>query len=236
MKKHNTIKPLILTLLMLVGGVGAQAQFEQSVFLNANLPLGDMSQKTNPNPATQLLGKEAIGSNAIVGFGMGYRAAYHFDIGFGEVAPFVSADFLWNRINGDMREANTLANRKSPNYFNVPAFLGIAYYYELNEIFTPFAEFALGYDFLFITPEGNKDDVYYRYRLQNSLAWQVGLGCYFGTHVSVGVHYYGLGKHYVTYNTDKSNFAPTDLIASSDFNQAQPLSAGSLLLRIGFHF
>lgn len=237
MKKHNTIKTLCLAALLLTGGIKASAQLEQSIFLNGNLPMGQMRQQTT----TPIMGKEAIGSNATLGLGLGYRVSYHFDVGFGEIAPYFNVDLLWNQIHGDLRDSNIRAGMQSSQYVNLPLFLGINYRYELTDIFKPFAEFGIGYDFLFITAEGKKDDAsmpYYKYNVRNALAWQIGLGCYFGSHVSASLHYYGLGKHYVTYNTDKSNIpAITDATeVPANLNKPTSVSVGQLMLSVGFHF
>lgn len=238
MKKHNTITLLCLAALLLVGGMKSHAQlqtgFEQSVYLNGSLPLGTMSNVPDGmSDDPWLLGIEGVGTNATLGFGAGYRAAYHFDVGFGQMAPFVNVDFLWNQVRSDMREHNTILNNKSCNYFNIPLFLGLAYYYDGIDLFTPFAEAGLGYDLLFITPEGNKESgLYYKYNVKNVLAWQVGAGCYFGTHVSASLHYYGLGRHFVSYNMEKSQFGTEPL----PDNTRRPISMGQLLLRVGFHF
>ena len=238
MKKHNTIKTLCLAALLLFGGLRASAQLEQSIFLNGSLPLGQMRQKT----LSPIMGKDSVGSNATLGLGLGYRASYHFDVGFGEIAPYLNVDLMWNQVNGDLRDQNIRNGMKSAQYINIPAMLGINYRYELTDILKPFAEFGVGYDLLFVTAEGNKGDAaqpYLKYNVRNAMAWQVGLGCYFGRHVSASLHYYGMGRHYVTYN-DKSHFPPVPGITGfenpSVDNEPTPLNVGQLLLRVGFHF
>lgn len=246
--KHNTIKSLCVAVALLFAGVNAHAQFETSVFLNGGLPTAQFGGKAdlagnNALTPAPLLSKDNIGTTAAPGFGIGARACYHFDVGFGEVAPFVNADFQWNQVKGDYRDAfaQSSASAKAPQYFNIPLFIGVNYRYELTDIFKPFAEFGLGTDFFLISSE-RTDKAKLVYSVKNAFAWELGLGCYFGSHVSTSLHYYGLGKHIITYNEKRSKFNDQSVSevneANPDFdiNKVQLRSIGTLMLRIGFHF
>lgn len=233
MKKNNKIKSLCVIMAMLFSGIAAQAQIENSVYLNGSLPTGQMNASITRPAGQSLLGKSNIGKSASLGLGMGYRACYHFDIGFGEVSPFFNADLQWNRLTNDLRDEYITNGASIPNYFNIPLMIGVNYRYALTDIIKVFGEFAVGDDFFMITSEGwseNNIEGRYKYNVKSAMAWQIGAGSYFGSHVSVGLHYYGLGNHAITYN-DKS----TGALALVD-KTVEPRRIGSLVLRIGFHF
>ncbi|MBQ9639040.1 MAG: hypothetical protein IJV22_05755 [Bacteroidales bacterium] len=231
--KRLSLKTLCLAAMMFIAGANVHAQLEQSVFLNLALPGAQLNDKVSLAPGQYCLGIDNIGMDATAGFGLGYRTGFRFDVGFGDVTPFVSADLFWNRVKSDVRDNLSLNDGKSANYLNIPLMIGVNYGYQLTDVFRPFGEFGLGYDMFLITGEGAKSSSvlpYYKYSTKGTFAWQIGAGCYFGSHVSAGIHYYGFGKHSVSYRKN-STFLPTD-------NQSATVlrSAGAWTLRIGFHF
>jgi len=245
MSKHRTIKALCIAILFSMAGINAQAQLahlEQSIFLNGNIPTTDFATDNNLIPMTQY----HMGEDAIIGMGIGYRVCYRFDIGFGEVSPYIHIDLNWNSIRGEHRDAYTTASCNKPNYFNIPAYAGVNYRYQITNIFTPFAEFGLGADYMMIrresgnvtnTTTGDISNVTMRYKNSGAFAWQIGAGTYFGQHVSASLHYNGYGKHTIKY-TDATveDLAGTDCEPASGVSTAQLRRIGLLSLRIGFHF
>lgn len=237
--KRNIIKVFCLAAIMFGTCSIAQAQLRQSIFLNGVMPVGSFSSsaKVHDVPFTMTdMGKEAI-----IGFGAGYRASYRFDVGMGQVAPFLQIDFFWNTIDGDWKEKFAGHNYSTPNYINSPQFAGVSYLYdELWNDITLFAEFGLGSDFFFITPEGTgKGNERFAYKPTVELAWMVGLGAYFGQHVSAGFYYYGLGKHYIDYTsrTINNNIDAARLANYyTSLNSRESRTIGEIALRIGFHF
>lgn len=230
MKKNNIFKTLAIAAAMIFAAQSANAQLEQSVYLNAGMPMGQFHQKLNVTPMPKTFGKENIAKETTIGFGLGYRAGYVFDIGYGEVTPFLSADLFWNQTSGNYRDQSATLGYKIPNYINIPVLLGVNYRYGITDIITCFGEFGIGYDAFFITPEGKKgdSDPYAKYKTGGALAWQVGVGSYFGRHFSVGIHYYGLGKHTINYKKQQN------IVVLDSTNELRNL--GELALRIGFHF
>lgn len=225
---------------------GTQAQFRQSVFLNTNLPTGNFGQNVSSNHTTVPLTYEEVGKGASVGFGLGYRASYRFDVGVGQVAPFVQVDVLWNTISSSWNDKYLNENLTAPTYFNIPFMAGVSYLYDQlwNDI-TPYAEFGVGADMLWITAEGkpasqNNGIYYYAYNPSFAMSWMLGAGAYFGRHVSVGIYYYGMGKHAIDYTSaclSHNNLAQTQLDANNLLNHGRETrTVGSLALRIGFHF
>lgn len=230
MHKFNTFKSLCLLGIFVFAGFGAKAQFshlETSYYVPCfSIPVSDFSESVSSAP----MGRANIGKDAGFGFGAGLRASYRFDIGFGEVAPFGNIELIWNRVSSDMRDAYDNMDGKAPFYVNVPLFLGVNYRYQLTDIFTPFAEFALGPDIMFVSKEtgtipvlGNFEN---KYKTTAALAWQIGAGTYFNQRFSLGVHYYGLGSHNMKYKKDNNG----------SNNGSQKRNIGSLMFRIGFHF
>ena len=74
-----------------------------------------------------------------------------------------------------------------------------------------------------------------RYQTTCNVAWQIGLGSFFGQHVSAGLHYSGYGKHAVKYTS--ATEVPTALVAEDAADtKTQTRSVGLFSLRIGFHF
>ena len=236
----------------------AQAQFRQSVYLNGNIPTGDFASDASAGPNLVAiypagstvfptsgvpLTYEQVGKDATIGFGLGYRASYRFDVGVGLVAPFANIDFLWNTIAGEWSDKYSNAYYNAPTYFNIPLMGGISYIYDelpWNDI-SLYGEFGLGTDFLWITSEGTGDrNESFSYKPTFAFAWMLGAGAYFGEHVSAGLYYYGLGKHNIDYTsgTLKDNaYANAQVIANDAASMGrQQRTVGSLMLRIGFHF
>lgn len=257
MRKISTIKGLCLVVAFVFAGFGAKAQLtnlEQSVFLNFNAPMAAFNDDLDNVllEGTMLpLTRYNVGKSASMGVGFGYRASYRFDVGFGEVSPYVHADLQWNRTKGDVRDKYLDVDGTAPNYFNIPIFIGVNYRYQLDDIFTPFGEFGIGPDFLLITKEkgsqdyvdanNDKHSVPFEYKYTNTcnVAWQIGLGCYFGQHVSASLHYNGYGKHVVKLGGKAGAQADQDARLDGskvDLTKTQNRSIGLLSLRIGFHF
>lgn len=225
MNKNNIFKALCISAALLFGAHSAQAQIEQSVYLNGSIPTAQFNDPVAVNMTlNQPMTKAQYGQAASVGIGLGYRVGYVFDIGFGYVTPFLNADLQWNQIKSSVRDEFTSARCDIPQYFNIPIMLGVNYRYELTDVFTLFGEFGLGDDIFIGTQEG-WTNILYKYKTSSAMAWEIGAGSFFGDHVSLGIHYYGLGKHSIDY--------------SNHDNSADPVvtrKMGSLALRIGFHF
>lgn len=226
MRKISTIKSLCLLAVFVVAGFGAKAQYshlETSFFIPSfNIPVGDFGKSVDNIP----MYKTNMGKAAGFGFGAGARIAYRFDIGFGEVSPFAGVEFFWNRVKSDLRDAYDAGDYSKPFYVNVPVFFGVGYRYEITDIFTPFAEFGLGPDFLFIHKESSVLGDF-KYKTTTSLAWEVGVGTYFNKRFSLGIHYYSFGSHKIKYKKDYAVLDNGDNIKRN---------LGSLMFRIGFHF
>lgn len=262
MCKKSTIKNLCLAVAFVFAGFAANAQLthlEQSMFLNFNAPMAGFNDKLDAvlaNGQQIPLTRYNVGKSSSLGVGIGYRISYRFDVGFGEVSPYIHADFMWNRTKGEIRDHYLDAGGKAPSYFNLPIFVGINYRYQINDIFTPFGEFGIGPDFFFITKESGKYtykvsgfddsnnpvtvektmDFEYKYKTTTNVAWQIGAGCFFGEHVSASIHYSGYGKHAIETRKENNNQSDIFAAAYADDTKVQNRSIGLLSLRVGFHF
>lgn len=240
MKKAFKLMSLAAVLVGL--SVPAHAQFRQSAYLNFNIPTGEIAKSSD---ATVLpLYATGAGYDAKVGFGAGYRASYRFDVGVGMVAPFGQIDLFWNTIGSDLSDMYTQAKASNkPSFVNIPIQLGVSYLYdELWSDITPYAEFGLGADMMFIGSEGAFDRTTmldrrkYSYKPTTAFSFSLGVGAYFGRHVSAGLYYYGFGTHNIEYTKSTYNRLTSAEKALYDNAEVETRSAGSVVLRIGFHF
>lgn len=235
MKNSNTFKVLGLAAVLFFCGqsIKAQTALETSIFFNGVAPSAEFNDNATLT-SEGLFGKDQIGTAAALGFGGGIRASLPFDIGVGYVAPFVGADLFWNRPKSSLRTPMMEADDKVPQYFNIPIMVGVQYRYPLAdmglEYVTPYAEFGVGYDFFMIGAEGAKNKYYYNYKVKGAMAWQLGVGTFLANHVSIGIHYYGLGTHQIKYG----NGCVPDMASSTNLNQLRRI--GEWALRFGFHF
>ena len=240
MNKRQNIKSLCLVAALLLSGICAQAQeLEVSAYFNGVLPTGQFNNGKGSDLTSgdafdhqfAPMNRENIGTGAAAGLGLTLRGGLWFDMGFGELMPYIEASFLWNSLKSSVREAYDNAGAKYPSYYNVPMYLGFKYRYDINDILRPFAEIGFGYDFFFITKSDGRSDMWYKFKPSHAIGWEMGLGTYLGKNVSVGLYYIGLGTHKIAF-TNKSSYRPVDNTAYI----TSPRSLGELALRIGFHF
>lgn len=248
MNKLQNIKSLCLAAALVLSGLCAQAQeLEFSAYFNGVLPTSSFGQKVSVTQKIAFIdvftpmNRETIATNAAAGLGFTGRAGYWFDMGFGEIMPYVEVSFLWNSLRSDVRKEYDAAGAKYPAYFNVPAFLGFKYRYDINDIFRPFVEVGVGYDFLFITRSAQyvyyntdgseKETLWYRFTPSGALCWEAGIGTYLGRNVSVGLYYLGLGNHKIRYARNSRGRSD-----DNNANVASTRTLGDLALRLGFHF
>ena len=261
MKKTNIFKTLVLGAAFCFAGITANAQFEFGLSLTGGLSTGDMAKDMVTHTyhdgsvvygnAHALMGKQYVTNDASGMLGFAFRFGYRIPINnseYGEVLPYVEINGFWNRPSKKIREQyDNTADYKYPQYINAPIFVGAQYRYPITDIIKPYVEFGIGYDVFLISNEfgaGVYDD--YKYKVKGGLAGNVGLGCFFSDWVSVGVYYYGLGTHKVSYKESSSvstdPLLPAVINESSDefkirtSNNPVTHSFGTVALRLNFHF
>ena len=162
---------------------------------------------------------EDVGTSASMGIGLSFKYSFEFSIIDDQCSagPFVGIDLTWNNLDKSVRKVFNDKKCDMPNYINMPIMLGANGRYYFNDVFGVSAEFGIGADMLYITPQG-WSGAQEKYGTDFAMAWQVGAGVYFGRHVNVGVHYYSLGNHTTVETKDK------------DYTQY----LGALMFKLGF--
>lgn len=194
----NKIKFLLIAVAML----SASASFAQfntpdrgtsfTLKLNGVMPTGNFGKSTALGlPSVMTYGTEG---NAEFGAGLGFNVTYRFGFGLG---VFLSADAMWNPIDAEMASNYNAISKTKPNYVNFPIMLGVDYQCYFGDFIGIYGEGGMGTNLMFITPEGWSGDLTH-YKLSTAFAGQFGAGILLGKHISIGVHYYLLGKQSVT--------------------------------------
>lgn len=243
MIKNNYFKGLCLSLVLVIAGFVSHAQLpETSFYFNGFLPTAQFNDPAGiiTENGFMPMNRTNVAKSASAGLGISSRFGIWCDIGYGQLQPFAEIGILWNSTNAKVRnsyENNALndqykATPTTPHYFNIPMMAGLKYRYDVTPIVRPFAEFALGYDAMFITRSGYKNvaNLNYGYKPSGAFAWEIGLGTYLGENVSVGIYYYGLGSHRIEY-TSRTKENVGDESYASDLR-----TIGEFAVRFGFHF
>ncbi|MBR0074047.1 MAG: hypothetical protein IJP95_09455 [Bacteroidales bacterium] len=214
MKKANRI--LVIAALLLIGFSanaqrhrGSDRMGEFYFGFDAVAPLGEFNKAADAIGAgypVYPLDGDHVGTSASMGIGFSFKYSFTFSIIDDQCSagPFVGIDLAWNNLDKKVRNVFNDVKADKPNYINMPIMVGANGRYYFNDIFGVSAEFGIGADMLYITPQG-WSDVKQKYGTDFSMAWQVGAGVYFGRHVNLGIHYYSFGTHN-TVETDVKNY------------------------------
>lgn len=234
---------LILTVAMTMAAAPLHAQllgFSHSVSLVGIIPTGSFSKAQEiRNLAEPIFERDQIGGDAALGVGLSYRLGKSFDVVVGDLMPFAEVGFFWNRIGSNNRDHFDDERSKDPRYRNLPLMVGIQYRHDLLPLIKPYAELGFGVDWFLPVREGWSDDnahPYYVFKSSSASAWQFGIGTYIGHMVSVGLTYYGLGKHAFDFKV-KSTEKPGDPNFAKNQNATtQYRRINALALKLAFHF
>ena len=138
--------------------------------------------------------------SAVFGASIGLRYNYTFantrieDSGAG---IFIAADLIWNYINKDVQNAYDSEKRTKPMYINAPIIIGGSWMSDfVNSPVNIWAEAGIGCDLFLKTQEGWKNNMV-SYKMNPEFACEIGFGMMFIKTISLGVHYYWLGKQEV---------------------------------------
>lgn len=172
-------------------------------------PLGSFSKTADPikiGYPVMVLDEDHVGTSASMGIGLSFKYSFAFSIIDDQCSagPFVGIDVAWNNLDKKVRDAFNEKKCDKPNYINMPIMIGANGRYYFNDVLGVSAEFGIGADMLYITPQG-WSDAKQEYGTDFAMAWQVGAGAYFGRHVNLGVHYYSFGTHN-TVDTDAKTY------------------------------
>jgi hypothetical protein len=160
---------------------------------------------------------------AMFGASLGLKYNYVFDFGLG---IFASADLMWNSLNKNVRQVYNQASCTKPMYVNVPIIVGVNYITDFSDIVDVWGEAGIGCDLFLKTTEGWSGNTV-KYNMNAAFAAEVGAGVTFIDLISVGVHYYWLGRQNV--KVDGVTYDETYVIPSK-------LRIGQVAFKVGFHF
>lgn len=217
---------LILVVALLFGGmltVSAQQRDHHgiSVQLGGILPLQDFSA----SQSYVLPGVNGLGNNGCAMFGasLGLKYNYVFDFGLG---VFVSADLMWNALNKNIRDQYDNVSCTKPMYVDVPIMVGVNYVTDFSDIVDVWAEAGLGANLFYKTTEGWNNNTL-SYKMNAAFGAEVGAGITFIDLISIGVHYYWLGKQSI--KVDGVTYDETYVVPHK-------MKMGAMAFKLGFHF
>lgn len=195
MKKLRNFLVAIL-LIASFSTVSAQEKIGLSLHLGGALPMGQFTVSPSYIIPCDLRDK----GSAVFGASLGLRYNYTFantrieDSGAG---IFIAADLIWNYINKDVQDAYDLVKCTKPMYINAPIIIGGSWMSDfVNSPVNIWAEAGIGCDLFLKTQEGWKNNMV-SYKMNPEFACEIGFGMMFIKTISLGVHYYWLGKQEV---------------------------------------
>lgn len=224
MKKFS----LVLLIALLMGGVmSVSAQQREhhgiSVHLGGILPVHQFDNTPiYVVPGANSRHFDGHGA-ATFGASLGLKYNYVFDFGLG---VFASADLMWNMMNKNVREVYNNASCTKPMYVNVPIIVGVNYITDFSDIVDVWAEAGIGCDLFLKTQEGWSNSTI-KYKMNAAFAAEVGAGVTFIDLISVGIHYYWLGRQSV--KVDGVTYDETYVIPNK-------MKVGQVAFKVGFHF
>lgn len=247
----NVKKAIALVAVIMGVSTASFAQNGLSVRVGGNFPVGTFGQgegigEIALNNADAELGGAAIGFNAGVKYQLGL---------LGNLSAFASADFFYNGLKGDIKEAMKVDGTDvvAPAYMNLPVMLGVNY--TLLDIIgtTLWVEAGAGVNFRNITSQSIdystelpivgtvNASAESTYDMSTTFAWQAGIGVSLSGALSLGLHYYGFGSAPVSYETavdaGASSLGSLAGILGEDgsFNGGK-LNPSMVVIRLGYHF
>lgn len=247
----NVKKAIALVAVIMGVATASFAQNGLSVRAGGNFPVGTFGQgegigEIALNNADAELGGAAIGFNAGVKYQLGL---------LGNLSAFASADFFYNGLKGDIKEAMKVDGTDvvAPAYMNLPVMLGVNY--TLLDIIgtTLWVEAGAGVNFRNITSQSIdystelpiigtvNASAESTYDMSTTFAWQAGIGVSLSGALSLGLHYYGFGSAPVSYETavdaGASSLGSLAGILGEDgsFNGGK-LNPSMVVIRLGYHF
>ncbi len=240
MKKNFLLLAVAMT--MAVAPLHAQLLgFSHTVSAIGVIPTGQYSKSVRLNDvAVPIFERNQVGSDATIGIGLSYRIGKSFDVIVGDLQPFAEVGILWNRIGGDNRDYFDDQRSKIPRYRNIPLMLGVQYRHDLLPLIKPYVELGLGVDWFLPVREGwsgSSTLPYYVFKSSSAMAWQFGIGTYIGGMFSLGLSYYGLGKHAFDFN-ERSTEVPSvpGFAKAANAEKTEFRRINALVFKFAFHF
>ena len=224
MKKIRNFLVAIL-LIASFSTVSAQEKIGLSIHLGGALPMGQFTVSPSYVVPCSLGNK----GSATFGASLGLRYNYTFAntrIEDSGVGIFLSADAIWNYINKDVRTVYDNASCTKPMYLNVPIIIGGNWMSDfVNSPVNIWAEAGIGCDLFLKTQEGWKNNLV-SYKMNPEFACEIGFGVMFIKTISLGVHYYWLGKQEIRVKG----------VEYGGFLTPPTMAIHMMEFKVGFHF
>ncbi len=242
----------------------AMAQTGGFMQLGASFPLRDYADFEGFNEFALTSADETDGG-AAVGFNAGFK--WYFNVGVKGLGVMLSLDGFYNGSNSDLKTAyrkqessydgelinGSLKYNVTPKYVNVPAMLGMHYFYRINPQLAVYAETGIGGNLRFITDMEavEKGQIEFgdmvlinrtvkttqSYDNAFSFAYQVGIGIEVAKNLVISCSFYDLGEAEVkgdwTAKTTVNNGDPSTKTDYKTYGSVRPMM---ILGRVGFSF
>lgn len=259
MKKFVKLFALAVMLVLSVQAV-AQNRNSGTLFLGASFPMKDYADFEGFNEF--VLTSDEDGAGAAIGFNAGLK--WYFNVGVEGLGVMLSLDGFYNGPNSELKAAyrrgepiryenfsgeyDSFSFKATPQYFNIPAMVGLNYIYYLNPNFGIYLEAGAGGNFGLITDmesvfESHESAIHGKYKATTtydkafSFAYQAGAGIEVANNLVVGCSFYNLGARQVVGNcTLKMVDGNANPINESKYCEFGKISPIMILGRIGFSF
>jgi hypothetical protein len=220
-----------------------------SFHVGAAFPMENFGEESN-SPSNAF----TIGDfSASPGINVGLKGKFPIAMNNG-LGVFISADFMYNGLKGLLKDyyENLEISRTDVTrhkYINIPLFAGLNYRYDVTTTFGLWLEAGMGPDFRIITRHETSGQIEnaqvvssyynkYSYKMQTAFGFQVGGGVMLNDQISIGIHYYGLGRAKIKEEYRKeelfSNQTPQVEIEDRIYNKKS--AQNILAIRLGYHF
>lgn len=261
MKKQ--IKKITLLIVAILGVNCASAQTGLSVHVGLASPLGSFGEAHNAMGLVIDIDdmvwndKESTIGGAGLGFNLG--AKYELFTLKKDLNIFASADLFYNTMCSEVKKLNDAEVEGwvedgyydeyyeiLPKYINIPIMLGVDYEYSIINNIKVWGEAAIGLNLGFLTDNksgykssssmiGTADGVY-NYKINTSLAFQIGGGVKVNDKYSLGVHYYSLGSRTIKAEYKGESTRSGETHSYSETYTYGKINPGILTIRLGYHF
>lgn len=258
---NKLVKVFVMAIMLVMGGQ-AMAQTRGAMFLGASFPMSDFADFDE-------FGDFALTSNELddddAGAGIGFNAGlkWYFNVGVKGLGVMLSLDGFYNGPSKDLKNAyrdqegeaggqllgGSFSYKAKPQYINVPAMLGVNYYYSINPSLAIYVEAGAGGNLRFITDMESvakatvlgvetQTTTIQDYDKAFSFAYQAGIGIEVAKNLVIGCSFYDLGAGAVageqTIKTKTLNDNVTN--TTNNYRELGTVHPIMVLGRIGFSF
>ncbi len=154
---------------------------------------------------------------------------------------FLGVDFIYNGANSELKDIFDEADEsKIPHNINIPVLIGLNYNCDLDSDLSLWFEAGIGPNFRMISKaEMSIYDYSYNstikesYKMSTSVALQLGCGFMIKDKVSLGLHYYSLGKAKLEYEYEEEEYSYNSVTYKGSYT-GEPVNV--FMIRLGYNF